>query len=89
VAELGDAYPSAINNGLVEIEIKAAVPQATVWCGTPPHVDDRLAMEIITNDIAEKGKYKRTKAESDVLHRLPISRFGWYSLVGLLGEYIG
>ncbi|OTA53829.1 CMD-domain-containing protein [Hypoxylon sp. EC38] len=52
----------AINNGLSEIEIREAVLQATVYCGTPSGVEAMLVTEKTINEMIEKGEYKRPEA---------------------------
>lgn len=52
----------AINNGLTEIEIREAILQATVYCGTPAGVEAMLTTERTINDMIEKGEYKRPDA---------------------------
>ncbi|KAI1412135.1 CMD-domain-containing protein [Hypoxylon sp. FL1857] len=52
----------AINNGLSEIEIREAVLQATVYCGTPSGVEAMLVTEKTINEMVEKGEYKRPEA---------------------------
>jgi 4-carboxymuconolactone decarboxylase len=49
----------AINNGLTEIEIREAVLQATVYCGTPAGVEAMMVTEKTINEMVEKGEYKR------------------------------
>ncbi|KAJ5534976.1 hypothetical protein N7527_001230 [Penicillium freii] len=49
----------AINNGLTEIEIREAVLQATVYCGTPAGVEAMMVTEKTINEMIEKGEYKR------------------------------
>ncbi|OTA76300.1 hypothetical protein M434DRAFT_262583 [Hypoxylon sp. CO27-5] len=52
----------AINNGLSEVEIREAVLQATVYCGTPSGVEAMLVTERTINEMIEKGEYKRPEA---------------------------
>ncbi|KAI0838453.1 CMD-domain-containing protein [Hypoxylon sp. FL0890] len=52
----------AINNGLSEVEIREAVLQATVYCGTPSGVEAMLVTEKTINEMVEKGEYKRPEA---------------------------
>ncbi|KAL9032718.1 MAG: hypothetical protein Q9214_007847 [Letrouitia sp. 1 TL-2023] len=52
----------AINNGVSEIEIREAVLQATVYCGTPAGVEAMLITERTINEMVEKGEYKRPEA---------------------------
>ncbi|KAK0512261.1 hypothetical protein JMJ35_005389 [Cladonia borealis] len=52
----------AINNGLSEIEIREAVLQATVYCGTPAGVEAMLITEKTINEMVTKGEYKRPEA---------------------------
>lgn len=52
----------AINNGLSEIEIREAVLQATVYCGTPSGVEAIAITEKTINEMIEKGEYKRPEA---------------------------
>ncbi|KAI0101420.1 CMD-domain-containing protein [Hypoxylon sp. NC0597] len=52
----------AINNGLSEVEIREAVLQATVYCGTPSGVEAMLVTEKTINEMIEKGEYKRPEA---------------------------
>lgn len=52
----------AINNGLTEIEIREAVLQATVYCGTPAGVEAMQVTEKTINEMIEKGEYKRPEA---------------------------
>ena len=52
----------AINNGLTEVEIREAILQATVYCGTPAGVEAMLTTERTINDMIEKGEYKRPDA---------------------------
>ncbi|KAK6200870.1 hypothetical protein LQW54_009454 [Pestalotiopsis sp. IQ-011] len=49
----------AINNGLTEVEIREAVLQATVYCGTPAGVEAMAVTEQTINDMIAKGEYKR------------------------------
>ncbi|MCJ1424175.1 hypothetical protein MMC29_002062 [Sticta canariensis] len=49
----------AINNGLSEIEIREAVLQATVYCGSPTGVEAMMVTEKTINEMVEKGEYKR------------------------------
>lgn len=56
----------AINNGLSELEIREAVLQATVYCGTPAGVEAMLITEKAVNEMVEKGEYKRPEALADV-----------------------
>lgn len=55
----------AINNGLSELEIREAVLQATVYCGTPAGVEAMLITEKAVNEMVEKGEYKRPEALAD------------------------
>ena len=52
----------AINNGLSQIEIREAVLQATVYCGTPSGVEAMLITEKTINEMVTKGEYKRPEA---------------------------
>lgn len=52
----------AINNGLSEFEIREAVLQATVYCGTPAGVEAMQITEKTINEMVEKGEYERPKA---------------------------
>ncbi|KAI9738046.1 MAG: hypothetical protein M1818_005474 [Claussenomyces sp. TS43310] len=52
----------AINNGLSELEIREAVLQATVYCGTPAGVEAMLITEKTINEMVDKGEYKRPVA---------------------------
>ena len=52
----------AINNGLSEVEIREAVLQATVYCGTPAGVEAMMVTERTINEMVEKGEYKRPEA---------------------------
>lgn len=49
----------AVNNGLTEIEIREAVLQATVYCGTPAGVEAMMVTEKTINEMIGKGEYKR------------------------------
>ncbi|KAK6815672.1 CMD-domain-containing protein [Apiospora arundinis] len=49
----------AINNGLTEVEIREAVLQATVYCGTPAGVEAMMVTEKTLNEMVVKGEYKR------------------------------
>ena len=52
----------AINNGLSEIEIREAVLQATVYCGTPAGIEAMLITEKTINKMVKNGEYKRPEA---------------------------
>ena len=52
----------AINNSLSEIEIREAVLQATVYCGTPAGVEAMRITEKTINEMVTKGEYKRPEA---------------------------
>lgn len=52
----------AINNGLSDIEIREAVLQATVYCGTPAGVEAIAITEKTINEMVEKGEYERPVA---------------------------
>lgn len=52
----------AINNGLTETEIREAVLQAMVYCGTPAGVEATQVTEKTINEMVEKGEYKRPDA---------------------------
>ncbi|KAI1249450.1 hypothetical protein MGN70_009063 [Eutypa lata] len=52
----------AINNGLTETEIREAVLQAMVYCGTPAGVEAMQVTEKTINEMVEKGEYKRPDA---------------------------
>ena len=49
----------AINNGLTEVEIREAVLQATVYCGTPASVEAMMVTERTISEMVEKGEFKR------------------------------
>ena len=51
----------AINNGLTEVEIREAVLQATVYCGTPAGVEAMMVTEKTINEMIEQGEYSRPK----------------------------
>lgn len=57
--ELAIHTRGAINNGLSEIEIREAVLQATVYCGTPSGVEAMQVTEKTINEMVETGEYKR------------------------------
>ena len=50
----------AINNGLLEVEIREAVLQAAVYCGIPTGLEALAVAEKTLNEMVEKGEYKRT-----------------------------
>ncbi|KAG8169467.1 hypothetical protein KVR01_000212 [Diaporthe batatas] len=52
----------AINNGLTEVEIREAVLQATVYCGTPAGVEAMQVTEKTINEMVAGGEYKRPEA---------------------------
>ncbi|OQE91377.1 hypothetical protein PENNAL_c0009G09110 [Penicillium nalgiovense] len=57
--ELALHTSGAVNNGLTEIEIREAVLQATVYCGTPAGVEAMMVTEKTINEMIGKGEYKR------------------------------
>ncbi|KAI0017713.1 CMD-domain-containing protein [Xylariomycetidae sp. FL0641] len=60
--ELALHTKGAINNGLTEVEIREAVLQATVYCGTPAGVAAMRVTEKTIMEMVEKGEYQRPHA---------------------------
>ncbi|KAK7219709.1 hypothetical protein V2G26_007712 [Clonostachys chloroleuca] len=60
--ELGENVRGAINNGLVEQEIREAIRQASIYCGVPAGMEATKVAEATLNDMEQRGEYVRQLA---------------------------